>query len=214
MTKRSLIIVLAGVLAVSLCFGATVKQEDVTKQNDSVKEKKVETKKVKLETNYGDIVIELNEEKAPVTVKNFIQYTNEGFYNGTVFHRVIKDFMIQGGGFDEKGTHKNTHSPIINEAKNGLKNDRGTVAMARTNDPNSATAQFFINHKTNDFLNYSGPQNPGYAVFGKVVEGMEVVDKIAAVKTGVKFDMRDVPMESIIVKSAKLISADPKTEKK
>jgi peptidyl-prolyl cis-trans isomerase B (cyclophilin B) len=213
MTKRSLIIVLAGVLAVSLCFGATVKQEDVDKKNDSVKEKKVETKKVKLETNYGDIVIELNEEKAPVTVKNFIQYTNEGFYNGTVFHRVIKDFMIQGGGFDEKGTHKNTHSPIINEAKNGLKNDRGTIAMARTNDPNSATAQFFINHKTNDFLNYSGPQNPGYAVFGKVVEGMDVVDKIAAVKTGVKFDMRDVPMESIIVKSAKVVTDTPKTKK-
>ena len=166
----------------------------------------LQVKKVKLETSIGDIVIELNEKAAPVTVKNFLRYAEEGFYDGTIFHRVIPNFMIQGGGFKSDMQQKKTHEPIVNEAKNGLKNDRGTIAMARTNDPNSATAQFFINHKNNDSLNYSGTQNPGYAVFGKVIEGMDVVDKIAAVKTSRKGTYSDVPVEPVVIKSAKVIS--------
>jgi cyclophilin family peptidyl-prolyl cis-trans isomerase len=164
-----------------------------------------EVKKVKLETSMGDIVIELNEKAAPVTVKNFLRYAEEGFYDGTIFHRVIPNFMIQGGGFKSNMQQKKTHEPIVNEAKNGLKNDRGTIAMARGNDPNSATAQFFINHRNNDPLNYS-PQNPGYAVFGKVIEGMEVVDKITAVKTSQKGTYSDVPVEPVVIKSARVIS--------
>jgi len=169
-------------------------------------QKNLEVKKVKLETSAGDIVIELNEKAAPVTVKNFLRYAEEGFYDGTIFHRVIPNFMIQGGGFKSDMQQKKTHEQIVNEAKNGLKNDRGTIAMARTNDPNSATAQFFINHKNNDSLNYSGTQNPGYAVFGKVIEGMDVVDKIAAVKTSRKGSYSDVPVEPVVIKSAKVIS--------
>ena len=168
-------------------------------------QKNLEVKKVKLETSMGDIVIELNEKAAPVTVKNFLRYAEENFYDGTIFHRVIPNFMIQGGGFKSDMQQKETHEPIINEAKNGLKNDRGTIAMARTNNPNSATAQFFINHRNNDSLNYS-PQNPGYAVFGKVIEGMDVVDKIAAVKTSQKGQYSDVPVEPVVIKSAKVIS--------
>jgi cyclophilin family peptidyl-prolyl cis-trans isomerase len=169
-------------------------------------QKNSEVKKVKLETSMGDVVIELNEKAAPVTVKNFIRYAEEDFYDGTIFHRVIPNFMIQGGGFKSDMQQKKTHEPIVNEAKNGLKNNRGTIAMARTNDPNSATAQFFINHKNNDFLNYAGAQNPGYAVFGKVIEGMDVVDKIAAVKTSQKGPHGDVPVEPVVIKSAKVIS--------
>ncbi|MDD5326609.1 MAG: peptidylprolyl isomerase [Phycisphaerae bacterium] len=163
-------------------------------------------KKVKLETTMGDIVIELDEKAAPVTVKNFLEYVEEGFFDGTIFHRVIPNFMIQGGGFTPDMAEKKTHPPIANEANNGLKNDRGTIAMARTNNPNSATSQFFINHKNNDFLNYSGPGNPGYAVFGKVVDGLETVDKIAAVKTGQKGPHGDVPVEPVVIKSAKVVS--------
>ncbi|MDD5063566.1 MAG: peptidylprolyl isomerase [Phycisphaerae bacterium] len=163
-------------------------------------------KKVKLETTMGDIVIELNEKAAPVTVKNFLAYTGEGFYDGTIFHRVIPGFMIQGGGFTSDMVQKKPHEPIVNEASNGLKNDRGTIAMARTNNPNSATCQFFINHKDNPSLNYAGANNPGYAVFGKVVEGMETVDKIAAVKTTRKGPHADVPVEPVVIKSAKVVS--------
>ena len=173
--------------------------------NSDPNQKNFEVKKVKLETSAGDIVIELNEKAAPVTVKNFIRYAEEGFYDGTIFHRVIPNFMIQGGGFKSDMQQKKTHEPIVNEAKNGLKNDRGTIAMARTNNPNSATAQFFINHRNNDSLNYS-PQNPGYAVFGKVIEGMDVVDKIAAVKTSQKGPQSDVPVEPVVIKSARVIS--------
>ncbi|MBN2183370.1 MAG: peptidyl-prolyl cis-trans isomerase [Sedimentisphaerales bacterium] len=165
-----------------------------------------EKKLVKLETSMGNIVIELNEEAAPVTVKNFLEYVESGHYNGTVFHRVIKDFMIQGGGFSENMMRKDTLAPIKNEASNGLKNDRGTIAMARTDDPDSATAQFFINHKNNDFLNYVPNVNPGYAVFGKTVEGMDVVDAIASVKTTTKMGMKDVPVESVVIKSAMVVS--------
>jgi cyclophilin family peptidyl-prolyl cis-trans isomerase len=164
-----------------------------------------EPKMIKLETTKGDIVIEVNETAAPVTSANFLKYVQDGFYDGTIFHRVIPDFMIQGGGFNPDMTQKPTRAPIINEAKNGLKNDRGTLAMARTNDPNSATAQFFINHINNGFLNYSGPRNPGYAVFGKVIEGMDVVDEIAKVPTSSKGPYENVPVEPVIIKSAKIV---------
>lgn len=166
----------------------------------------IEPKKVKLQTTMGNIVIELNKEAAPVTTKNFFRYVQEGFYDGTIFHRVIPDFMIQGGGFTEDMAKKKTHPPIVNEAGNGLKNDRGTVTMARTSDPDSATAQFFINHTNNDFLNYIDDNNPGYAVFGKVIEGMETTDKIAAVKTATRMGMDDVPVEPIVIKAATVIS--------
>ncbi len=161
---------------------------------------------VKLETSKGDIVIELNEEAAPVTVKNFLQYVEDGFFNGKIFHRVIPNFMIQGGGFTEEMTQGQTRDPIVNEAANDLKNERGTVAMARTNDPDSATAQFFINHKNNDFLNYADKGNPGYAVFGKTIEGMDVVDAIASVQTTTQAGMGDVPVEPVVIISAEVVS--------
>jgi peptidyl-prolyl cis-trans isomerase A (cyclophilin A) len=169
---------------------------------------KNEKKTVKLATSMGDIVIELDEKSAPVTVKNFLTYTQQEFYNGTIFHRVISNFMIQGGGFTKEMKQKKTHPPIVNEASNGLKNDRGTIAMARTSNPNSATSQFFINHRNNNPLNYTGPGNPGYAVFGKVIEGMDVVDKIAAVKTTVRGGMKDVPTEPVIINSATIVTGN------
>lgn len=162
--------------------------------------------RVKLETSMGDIVIELNAEAAPITVKNFLEYIESGFFNGVIFHRVIPNFMIQGGGFTVDMQRKQTNAPIKNEASNGLKNDRGTIAMARTNDPDSATSQFFINHRDNNLLNYTAA-NPGYAVFGKTIEGMDVVDKIAAVPTTtLPNDMKNVPVEPVIIKSATIIS--------
>ena len=173
--------------------------------NSEPEDPSVQFKRIKLKTSMGDIVIELNQEKAPITVENFLRYTEEDFYDGTVFHRVISNFMIQGGGLAVDMARKETHPPIVNEAKNGLKNDRGTITMARTNNPDSATSQFFINHKNNDFLNYAGPDKPGYTVFGKVVEGMEVVDKIAAVETTILRGMRDVPVKPVVIKSAGVI---------
>jgi peptidyl-prolyl cis-trans isomerase A (cyclophilin A) len=161
-------------------------------------EKAVQTK-VRIETSKGNIVVELDTQKAPVTCKNFLQYVDEKYYDGTIFHRVIKDFMIQGGGMDAQMRQKPTRPPIINEAKNGLKNDRGTIAMARKPDPDSATSQFFINHTNNAPLNY-GIQNAGYAVFGKVIEGMDVVDKIAKVPT----NPGDVPVETVLIKSIRI----------
>lgn len=161
---------------------------------------------VKLETTKGAIVIEVNKTAAPVTAANFLQYVQDGFYDGTIFHRVIPNFMIQGGGFTPDMKQKQTRPAIVNEAKNGLKNKRGTIAMARTSNPNSATAQFFINHADNVNLDYSGPGNPGYAVFGQVVEGIDVVDAIAGVKTGTKEMFQNVPEEAVIIKSAKVIS--------
>jgi peptidyl-prolyl cis-trans isomerase B (cyclophilin B) len=155
-------------------------------------------------TNQGIIDIELNRSKAPLTVANFEKYINSGFYSKKIFHRVIANFMIQGGGFDEKMVQAPTSVPIKNEANNGLKNDKYTIAMARTNDPNSATAQFFINVKNNDFLNYT-PNNPGYAVFGKVVKGESVVDKIANVTTSSQGMYDDVPVKPIIINSAKML---------
>lgn len=163
--------------------------------------------RVKLQTNAGDIVIELNAEKAPKSVENFLTYAKEGFYNGTVFHRVIDGFMIQGGGFEPGLKQKQTHAPIENEANNGLKNDRYTLAMARTSDPHSATAQFFINVSDNDFLNFSAPtaNGWGYAVFAKVVEGTEVVDKIKGVKTGNRGFHQNVPAEDVVIEKAEVL---------
>ena len=163
--------------------------------------------KVQMQTTKGDIIIELNGEAAPVTVKNFLEYVNDGFYEGTVFHRVIKGFMVQGGGMDKDMKPKPNNDPIVNEASNGLKNDRGTLAMARTGDPDSATSQFFINHKDNDFLNYTGPSPDkiGYAVFGKVTEGMDVVDAIATVKTIRQGYYDDVPAEPVEILAAKVM---------
>ncbi|WP_040793911.1 peptidylprolyl isomerase [Nocardia higoensis] len=160
--------------------------------------------KVNLETNFGPIVLELDEAKAPATVANFLEYVNSGHYNGTIFHRVIPDFMVQGGGFEPGLRQKGTKAPIKNEATNGLKNDKYTVAMARTNDPHSATAQFFINVADNAFLNHTSPSPSGwgYAVFGKVVEGSAVVDKIAGVKTGSAGMHQDVPTEDVVINSA------------
>ena len=158
--------------------------------------------KVILKTSMGDIAIQLDAAKAPVTVANFLEYARGGFFDGTIFHRVIPDFMIQGGGLTDDMSPKETRDPIANEATNGLANDKGTVAMARTGDPNSATAQFFINLTDNDFLNHSGPSNYGYAVFGKVVEGMDVVDAIAGVKTASKGHYEDVPVETVVIESA------------
>lgn len=161
---------------------------------------------VEITTSQGRIVVELFADKAPKSVDNFLQYAKDGFYNGTIFHRVIPDFMIQGGGFTEKMEQKPTRAPIQNEAANGLKNERGTLAMARRPDPNSATAQFFINHKNNDFLNHAGPQNFGYAVFGKVTEGMDIVDKIAKVPTGNLGGHQNVPQQAVLIQSVKIVS--------
>ena len=158
---------------------------------------------ITLHTNYGDIVIELDFDKAPKTAANFKQYAEDGFYNGTIFHRVINGFMIQGGGFDEEFKQKETRAQIENEADNGLKNLTGTLAMARTSDPHSASAQFFINVKDNDFLNHTSKSNSGwgYCVFGKVTAGMDVVDKIKAVKTGNKGHYQDVPKEAVTIQN-------------
>lgn len=162
---------------------------------------------IRLHTNKGVIDIELDFEHAPQTAENFQQYVEEGFYDGVIFHRVIPGFMIQGGGMESGLKEKKTRAPIQNEAGNGLKNDRGSIAMARTSDPHSASAQFFINLVNNDFLNHSGKtaQGWGYAVFGKVVAGMEVVDDIAKVRTG-RFGMHaDVPTEDIIIEKAEVV---------
>jgi peptidyl-prolyl cis-trans isomerase A (cyclophilin A) len=161
--------------------------------------------RVKLSTSAGDIVVELAPDKAPKTVANFLQYVNEKQYDGTVFHRVIDGFMIQGGGFTPDMKEKQTRPPIPLEASNGLKNDKYTIAMARTSDPNSATAQFFINVKDNDMLNAPKPDGYGYAVFGKVISGADVVDKIRVARTGTKSGMQDVPLDAITIQSASVI---------
>lgn len=156
---------------------------------------------ITLHTNFGDITVELDFEKAPVSAANFQQYAKAGFYEGTVFHRVINDFMIQGGGFDEEMEEKETRDPIINEADNGLKNDCYTLAMARTMDPNSASSQFFINVKDNDFLNHTGKntQGWGYCVFGKVTAGQDIVDTIKTVETGSSGFHQDVPVKAVVI---------------
>lgn len=161
---------------------------------------------VKLTTNHGDIVIELDAEKAPETVKNFLAYVEAGHYDNTIFHRVINGFMIQGGGMEPGMKQKDTKAPIKNEASNGLKNEAGTIAMARTQDPHSATAQFFINVADNDFLNFKAEnvQGWGYCVFGRVSEGMDVVNKIKGVKTGTSGFHQDVPKEDVIIEKAEI----------
>lgn len=164
-----------------------------------------EAPRVLLNTSLGEIELELNAEKAPISVANFLDYVDGERYDGTVFHRVIPDFMIQGGGFDKYMQQRATKAPIKNEANNGLKNDRGTVAMARTRSPDSATMQFFINHGDNDFLNHSA-RDFGYAVFGKVVRGMDVVDKIAVQKTSTYGMHENVPIEQIIILEAKRLN--------
>lgn len=163
-----------------------------------------DTPHVSLKTNMGEIVLELYPEKAPKTVDNFLQYVKSGHYNGTIFHRVISNFMIQGGGFDKDMNQKPTNAPIENEAKNGLKNDNYTVAMARTAAPHSASAQFFINVKNNNFLDYPSQDGWGYAVFGKVVKGTDVVDKIKAVETTNRGMHRDVPVKPVVIESASI----------
>ena len=163
--------------------------------------------KVRLKTTEGDIVLELDAEKAPGTVENFVQYVRDGHYDGTVFHRVIDGFMIQGGGFEPGMRQKPTRAPIENEADNTLKNETGTIAMARTPDPHSASAQFFINVADNDFLNFRAktPEGWGYAVFGRVVEGMDVVQRIASAPTGSQGPHQDVPREDIVIEKAEVV---------
>ena len=162
---------------------------------------------VKLQTNFGIITLDLDAEKAPETVANFLQYVNDGFYNGTIFHRVIDGFMVQGGGFMPDMMQKATRDTIKNEATNGLKNDIYTIAMARTPNPHSASSQFFINAGDNSFLNFTAetPQGWGYCVFGKVVEGQDVIDKIKKVRTGNKAGHQDVPVEPVIIESAEAV---------
>ncbi|GAB5605431.1 peptidylprolyl isomerase [Sideroxyarcus sp. TK5] len=162
-------------------------------------------KMVKLETNHGTITLQLDAEKAPSTTKNFLDYVNAGFYTNVIFHRVIPNFMIQGGGFEPGMKQKKTNDPIKNEAANGLKNDKYTIAMARTGDPHSASAQFFINVRDNGFLDYPGQDGWGYCVFGKVVEGMDVVDAIAKVKTGSSGFHQDVPKEDVVIIKAEVV---------
>jgi peptidyl-prolyl cis-trans isomerase B (cyclophilin B) len=154
---------------------------------------------ITLSTSLGNIVLELDADKAPITVENFLSYAKRGYYNGTIFHRVIDGFMIQGGGFDASMKQKSTENPIKNEANNGLKNNKYTIAMARTSIPDSATSQFFINVNNNDFLNYPGQDGWGYCVFGKVTEGTDVVDKIQKVATGNSAGHQDVPREAVTI---------------
>lgn len=190
------------ILAVAFLQTGCDKKEqsnDLTQKEAKPMAAKNESPKVRISTSKGDIVVELNQEKAPVTCANFLKYVDEKFYDGTIFHRVIKGFMIQCGGMTADMRQKQTNPPIVNEAKNGLKNDRGTLAMARTSDPDSATSQFFINHADNDFLN-AGVRDAGYAVFGKVVEGMDVVDAIANLKTR----PGDVPVETVLINSIRV----------
>ncbi|MEW8212731.1 MAG: peptidylprolyl isomerase [Candidatus Thiodiazotropha taylori] len=161
--------------------------------------------KVLMKTSMGDITLSLDQEKAPKTVENFLQYVRDGFYDGTIYHRVIKDFMIQGGGSTADLNKKPTRAPVENEAKNGLKNKKGSIAMARTSAPHSATAQFFINHKDNSFLDYPSRDGWGYAVFGEVTQGMDVVNAIAEQPTGVSNGMRDVPRSTITIDKVSIV---------
>jgi len=162
---------------------------------------------VEIQTSAGKMTVELYADKAPKSVDNFLQYVKDGFYKDTVFHRVMAGFMIQGGGFDTKMNQKPTRTPVENEARNGLKNERGTLAMARTSNPHSATAQFFINHKDNGFLNYPGQDGWGYTVFGKVTQGLEVLDKIAAVPTGNHpSGHQNVPLTPVLIQSVTLLT--------
>ena len=191
-------------VAVALALPAASWAADSSTQPETGKPTMSNQNRVKLTTNHGDIIIEVDLEKAPITSKNFLQYVADGFYDNTIFHRVINGFMIQGGGFEPGMKQKATREPIENEANNGLKNDKYTIAMARTSDPHSATAQFFINVVDNDFLNFTSPtpRGWGYAVFGKVVEGTDVVDSIRKVPTGRAGMHQDVPKTDVIIEKA------------
>ncbi|HCY61761.1 MAG TPA: peptidylprolyl isomerase [Oxalobacteraceae bacterium] len=197
-TRRRLLKLVSGLLLASSALLAQA--ADKVEKAD-----KAAHPQVLLKTSMGDIVLELNADKAPKSVENFLQYVKSGHYSGTVFHRVIENFMIQGGGFDKDMVQKPARAPIENEAKNGLKNDVYTVAMARTSAPHSASAQFFINTKDNDFLNYPGQDGWGYAVFGKVIKGKEVVDKIKTVPTGNKGFHQNVPTTPVVIESASVV---------
>lgn len=204
---RSLARVLAvalGLMALGLVPSAPLHAEQAP--NDSSRTEETAKPMVELETSKGAIRIALEADKAPITVKNFLAYVDAGFYDGTIFHRVIPGFMIQGGGFEPGMQQKPTRDPIHNEADNGLRNRRGTLAMARTQARDSATAQFFVNLDDNAFLDH-GARDFGYAVFGRVVDGMEVVDRIAAVQTGTRGGHRDVPLEPVRIESARRVEA-------
>lgn len=190
-------------LALSLCFSVSALSETSKKAK---KDKKMTKPVVEMVTSLGTMVIELDAEKAPKTVANFLKYVDEKFYDQTIFHRVISGFMIQGGGFTADMNQKETHKSVENESKNGLKNTKGTIAMARTNDPHSATAQFFINLKDNSFLDYPASGPWGYAVFGKLIQGEDVLKKIAEVKTTLKSGNQDVPVETVEIKSVRVQS--------
>jgi len=189
-------------LTALLLLGAGPAAADHHEGGSAAKSKTKGKPMVVLKTSLGEFTLELDDKKAPVTVENFLQYVDDGFYDGTVFHRVIGGFMIQGGGFEAGMKQKKTREPIKNEADNGLKNDRGTIAMARTSQKDSATAQFFISLKDNDFLNH-GSRDFGYAVFGRVSEGMDVVDRISKVETANKGGHGDVPVKDVLIESAK-----------
>lgn len=188
-------------------INTTAPAQQETKQISQTNTNQENTMQVSLKTNKGEILLELDDKNAPNTVENFVQYVKDGHYNGTIFHRVIKGFMIQGGGFNPDMDQLPTRAPIMNEADNGLKNNKYTIAMARTMDPDSATAQFFINTNDNDFLNFKSqtPQGWGYAVFGKVIKGQEVVDAIEGVATTRKYPHDDVPVEAVIIEKAELV---------
>ena len=199
---RLVALTMAATLAMAptgMAFSQTNNQKDSSSMSNT---------RVKLITNKGDVVLELDGEKAPVTTENFLNYVKEGFYTNVIFHRVIPNFMVQGGGFEPGMKEKNTNAPIKNEADNGLKNDKYTIAMARTQDPHSASAQFFINTNNNDFLNFTAPtvQGWGYAVFGKVVEGTEVVDSMEKVETGTRGFHGDVPRDDLVIESAEIVN--------
>ena len=204
-------LLLVAVLVPAMLVTAACKQKDNSAQNTAQSTPAGDTSETQggnpvviISTSKGDIKVELFKNEAPVTVENFLSYVNDGFYDGTVFHRVIPNFMIQGGGFTPDFAQKPTKAPIKNEADNGLKNDRGTLAMARTQVVDSATSQFFVNVVDNDFLN-NGARDFGYAVFGKVVDGMDVVDAIAAVPTSNKGMHGDVPTEDVVIESVKVV---------
>lgn len=194
-------------MAISSAVALTPAFAQTAQSTDTGKTTMSESNRVKLATNFGEILIEVDPVNAPKSAENFLQYVRDGFYDNTIFHRVIDNFMIQGGGFEPGMNQKTTRDPIENEADNGLKNDRYTLAMARTNDPHSATGQFFINVSDNDFLNHTAktPQGWGYAVFGKVVEGQAVVDKIRGVKTGNSGFHQNVPVEDVIIDKAIIV---------
>jgi peptidyl-prolyl cis-trans isomerase B (cyclophilin B) len=208
MHRRSFILCAAGIAFVGRAANAGGDEKPGAAGPDPAcpKKRREKTVMVRLQTSLGSVALELDEAKAPVTVANFVQYVNTGFYSNTLFHRVINGFMIQGGGFEPGMKQKPTSAPIQNEAANGLKNEAYTIAMARTSDPQSATSQFFINVADNAFLDYkaSTPQGFGYCVFGKVVEGKDVIDKIKSVKTAPKGGHQDVPVEDVIIERAEL----------